>query len=72
MSSRRCLGHTVCGCHDHTLTELSSLRLPLGNVWQVSRWQPWVEPVGHLAVAAEGVGWGEKSPVGSVLPPLIS
>lgn len=57
MSSRRCLGHTVCGCHDHTLTELSSRRLQ--SPWEMSGRFPdgslgsslW----GHLAVAATGV-----------------
>lgn len=57
MSSRLCLGHTVCRCHDHTLTELSSWRLQ--SPWEMPGRFPdgslgsslW----GHLAVAATGV-----------------
>lgn len=71
MSSRRCLGHTVCGCHDHTLTELSSRRLQ--SPWDMSGRFPdgslgsslW----GHLAVAATGVeeSHGQRSSPSSFL-----
>lgn len=53
MSSRCCLRLTMCGCHDHTLTELSSLRLQ--SPWEMSGRFPdgslgsWVEPVGTFS-----------------------
>lgn len=69
MSCRCCLRLTMCGCHDHTLTELSSLRLQ--SPWEMSGRFPdgslgsslW----GHLAVVAMGI---EES-MGSLPPPLL-